>query len=95
MQGYRTQYYLIMKITSKGQVTIPLPLGDRFGLKPGVEVEFVPENGKVATCPRRKCSDPVGNWLRHETGLAKRKTTAPRIMKLTRVDDCNVTTVRS
>ncbi len=84
-----------MKIMSKGQVKIPLRLGDRFALKPGVEVEFVPENGKVATCPRRKRSDPVGNWLRHETGLAEGKTTAHRIIKLTRVDDCNVTTVRS
>jgi AbrB family looped-hinge helix DNA binding protein len=30
-----------MKITSKGQVTIPQSLRDRFGLLPNTEVEFV------------------------------------------------------
>ncbi len=76
-----------MKITSKGQVTIPLPLRDRFGLQPGVEVEFVAENGKVVLHRRRKRSHPVDNWLRHATGVAKGKTTTARIMKLTRGED--------
>ncbi len=36
-----------MKITSKGQVTIPQTLRERFGLLPNTEVEFVPTaNGK-------------------------------------------------
>ncbi len=75
-----------MKITSKGQVTIPLPLRDRFGLQPGTEVEFVAENGKVVLHPRRKRSHPVDNWLR-QAGVAKGKTTTAKIMKLTRGDD--------
>ncbi len=33
------------KITSKGQVTIPKEIRDRFGLLPGTEVEFVERNG--------------------------------------------------
>jgi AbrB family looped-hinge helix DNA binding protein len=36
-----------MKITSKGQVTIPKALRDEFGLLPGTEVEFVAEGGHV------------------------------------------------
>lgn len=36
-----------MKITSKGQVTIPKEIRDQFGLLPGTEVEFVPEGGEV------------------------------------------------
>ena len=28
-------------VTSKGQVTIPKPLRDKFGIEPGVEVDFV------------------------------------------------------
>lgn len=73
-----------MKITSKGQVTIPLPIRDRFGLKPGTEVEFVAEHGKVVLHPRRKRSHPVDDWLRQAAGVAKGKTTTAKIMKLTR-----------
>jgi AbrB family looped-hinge helix DNA binding protein len=36
-----------VKITSKGQVTIPKEIRDQFGLLPGTEVEFVPEGGDV------------------------------------------------
>lgn len=36
-----------MRITSKGQVTIPKEIRDEFGLLPGTEVEFVAEKGRV------------------------------------------------
>ncbi len=36
-----------MRITSKGQVTIPKGIRDQFGLMPGTEVEFVAEGGQV------------------------------------------------
>jgi len=36
-----------MKITSKGQVTIPKEIRDRLGLLPGTEVEFVEEDGQA------------------------------------------------
>lgn len=36
-----------MKITTKGQVTIPQELRERHGLLPGTEVEFVEEAGTV------------------------------------------------
>ena len=36
-----------MKITSKGQVTIPKGIRDEFGLLPGTDVEFVAEEGEV------------------------------------------------
>jgi len=36
-----------MKITSKGQVTIPKEIRDEFGLMPGTEVEFVQEKGEI------------------------------------------------
>lgn len=40
-----------MMITSKGQVTIPLPIRSEFGLRPGHHVEFVVETGKVSSGP--------------------------------------------
>ncbi|HEU5105633.1 MAG TPA: AbrB/MazE/SpoVT family DNA-binding domain-containing protein [Solirubrobacterales bacterium] len=36
-----------MRITSKGQVTIPKGIRDEFGLLPGTEVEFVADEGQV------------------------------------------------
>ncbi len=35
------------RITIKGQVTIPKEVRERFGLKPGSNVEFVVENDRV------------------------------------------------
>ncbi|MBK6972163.1 MAG: AbrB/MazE/SpoVT family DNA-binding domain-containing protein [Sterolibacteriaceae bacterium] len=40
-----------MRITSKGQVTIPQVVREQAGLHPGSEVEFVVENGKVFIRP--------------------------------------------
>lgn len=36
-----------MKITVKGQVTIPKIIRERYGLRPGSEVRFVEEDRKV------------------------------------------------
>lgn len=36
-----------MRITTKGQVTIPQDVRERAGLMPGTDVEFVFEDGKV------------------------------------------------
>lgn len=40
-----------MRITSKGQVTIPQQIRDQAGLLPGSEVEFSIERGKVVLKP--------------------------------------------
>ena len=46
-----------MRITSKGQVTIPREIRERFGFLPNTEVEFVAKNNSVqiikAQHPRR------------------------------------------
>ena len=36
-----------MKVTTKGQVTIPLGVRERTGIVPGSEVEFVENGGRV------------------------------------------------
>jgi antitoxin PrlF len=38
---------LVAKVGERGQVTIPKALRTRYGLKPGMEVEFVATNGGV------------------------------------------------
>jgi AbrB family looped-hinge helix DNA binding protein len=41
-----------MRVTSKGQVTIPVDIRLKFGLLPGTEVEFVVEDERVSIVPR-------------------------------------------
>ncbi|WP_152045118.1 AbrB/MazE/SpoVT family DNA-binding domain-containing protein [Aureimonas psammosilenae] len=36
-----------MRVTEKGQVTIPKPIRDKLGISPGSEVEFVERNSVV------------------------------------------------
>ena len=47
-----------MRVTSKGQVTIPQEIRERFGLVPGTEVEFVVKRNSVhlvkTTSPKRQ-----------------------------------------
>ncbi len=76
-----------MRITSKGQVTIPLPIRDEFNLRPGTDIEIIAQDGKVVLRPKRKRSNPIDEWLKHATGVAKGRTTTARIMRLTRGED--------
>ena len=39
--------FLKMRITTKGQVTLPKEIRQRFGLSPGVEVRFVQRGNRV------------------------------------------------
>lgn len=76
-----------MNITSKGQVTIPLRIRNRFGLKPGTAVEFVTEGRKVVLKPKKKGSKgTLDDWLDEATGFLKGKSTDD-LMKLTRGED--------
>ena len=43
---------LCVKITSKGQVTIPQHIRERYGLLPDTEVEFAERDGSVVIVPR-------------------------------------------
>ncbi len=73
-----------MRITSKGQVTIPLEIRDKLGLSAGSEVEFeLLPDGKVhlarAEKPARRDA-----LIRRMKGKATTKLSTDEIMKLTR-----------
>lgn len=77
-----------MRVTSKGQVTIPKELRDRLGLLPGTEVEFIEENGeaRVRRAPGgRRRGEEVVEHLR-EAGKNYTMTTE-EVMRLTRGED--------
>ena len=50
-----------MRITSKGQVTIPQAIRERYGLLPDTEVEFVESDGKVSLVPRPTTGNDRGS----------------------------------
>jgi AbrB family looped-hinge helix DNA binding protein len=54
-----------MRITSKGQVTIPQDIRERLGLLPHTEVEFAVEGGRAVLRPRRGASSRAARIVRH------------------------------
>lgn len=77
-----------MKITSKGQVTIPKEIRDRLGLLPGTEVEFIEENGEARVRKARDGRRRGEEFIAHLREAGKNFTmTTDEIMKLTRGED--------
>jgi AbrB family looped-hinge helix DNA binding protein len=78
-----------VKITSKGQVTIPKVIREEFGLFPGTEVEFVAEGGAV-TVRKLKGGHTRGqeivDHLRRASG-GDIDLSTEEIMRLTRGED--------
>lgn len=78
-----------MKITSKGQVTIPKALRDELGLLPGTEVEFVRDAGeiRVRKLPEgRTRGDEIADRLLKASG-GDIPLSTDEIMRLTRGED--------
>lgn len=73
-----------MKITSKGQVTIPLEFRSAFGFLPNTEVEFVAEKGSLKLIKPRKPSGKGKALIEHMRGRGDGKLSTDEIMKLTR-----------
>ena len=48
-----------MKISERGQVTIPKPLRDRFGMNPNVEIEITPTENGLLIQKRTAARHPV------------------------------------
>ena len=76
-----------MKLTSKGQVTIPQRLRNRYGLKPETEVVF--EETAAGVLIKPAASGRMAQLkaaMRKSRGSANVKSTA-ELMQLTRSDD--------
>jgi AbrB family looped-hinge helix DNA binding protein len=76
-----------VRITSKGQVTIPLEMRERFGLRPYTEVEFVPRDRILTVRPKEDPASRIARNLKAATGRATRRITTEAIMRQTRGDD--------
>ncbi|MDZ7749171.1 MAG: AbrB/MazE/SpoVT family DNA-binding domain-containing protein [Halofilum sp. (in: g-proteobacteria)] len=77
-----------MRITSKGQVTIPVEIRRQAGLLPDTEVEFVVEGGNVVVRKAARESAGRGHRLVESLrGRARAGWTTEEIMALTRGED--------
>jgi AbrB family looped-hinge helix DNA binding protein len=76
------------KVTSKGQVTIPKPIRDAFGLLPGTEVEFVSDDEGIRVRKSRTGRRRGEEVVEHLRESGKNFTmTTEEIMRLTRGED--------
>ena len=75
-----------MRVTSKGQITIPKAIREKLNILPNSEVEFVVEGDQVRLI--RKDSEDVFQELR---GAATLKMSTDEIMALTRGSENELT----
>lgn len=78
-----------MRITSKGQVTIPIEIREKMGLLPETEVEFRVVSGtvrllKVAAKRSKKGATRGQDLIKRLKGSAQTKLSTDQILALTR-----------
>ena len=76
-----------MRITSKGQVTIPQRLRLKFGLLPNTEAAFEESDGGVLIRPVLTKRALIEQRLRDARGVADSGLGTDGVMRLTRGDD--------
>jgi AbrB family looped-hinge helix DNA binding protein len=73
-----------MKITTKGQVTIPVEVRERLGLLPNTEVEFVLRDGHAELRKLERSKRRGAKVVAHLRGRGTVPLTTEQIMALTR-----------
>jgi len=74
-----------VRVTTKGQVTIPQDIREKLGITPAAEVEFKEENGRVYLV-KVKGKKIKTRQFRKLRGIATVRMTTDEIMALTRGD---------
>ena len=72
-----------MRVTTKGQVTIPQEIREKLGITPFVEVDFIEEKGRVYLVKSENQKKKT-NKFRKLRGIASVKMSTDEIMALTR-----------
>ena len=80
-----------MRVTSKGQVTIPKHIRQRTGIHPGSEVEFAEKGGKIVVMKsgerrgrKERAHDEFEAYLDRVTGIVDLGMTTDEFMQLLR-----------
>ena len=74
-----------MRVTVKGQVTIPQHIREKLGITPTTEVDFVEDRDRILLVKRKKSKTAPGRFSKLR-GMATVKMTTDEIMALTRSD---------
>ncbi|MEA3279417.1 MAG: AbrB/MazE/SpoVT family DNA-binding domain-containing protein [Thermodesulfobacteriota bacterium] len=73
-----------MRVTSKGQVTIPIDIREKAGILPNMDVEFEIINNKVFLIKAKKQPKRGRELIKQMQGRGTVKMTTDEIMALTR-----------
>jgi AbrB family looped-hinge helix DNA binding protein len=73
----------VMRVTSKGQVTIPQEIREKYGMLPGTEVEFQVDGNTVRIIPAARGTRGE-RIVEHLRGRATVSMSTDEIMALTR-----------
>ena len=74
-----------MRVTTKGQVTIPQHIREKLGITPATEVDFVEEENRIFLVKRKEGKAAIRKFAKLR-GVATVKMTTNEIMALTRSD---------
>jgi len=72
-----------MRVTTKGQVTIPQHIREKLVITPATEIDFIEEKGRVYLV-KRKGEKTITRKFAKLRGIATVKMTTDEIMSLTR-----------
>ena len=72
-----------MRVTTKGQVTIPQHIREKLGITPTTEIDFVEENDRVYIAKRKSAVSQRKRFSRLR-GVATVQMTTDEILALTR-----------
>ena len=75
-----------MRVTTKGQVTIPIHIREKLGITPNTEVDFLQEGDRFFLVKRKETA-PATRKFKKLRGIATVKMTTDEIMALTRDDE--------
>lgn len=74
-----------MRVTTKGQVTIPQHIREKLGITPATEIDFVEEEGRFFLV-KQKRGETASRKFAKLRGAATVKMTTDEILALTRSD---------
>ena len=75
-----------MRVTTKGQVTIPQHIREKLGITPATEVDFVEDKGRILLVKRKEGKAAMRKFTKLR-GSATVKMTTNEIMALTRSEE--------